>query len=244
MNKIFTTLAVAAMAMLSVGTSYAQTTVFEDNYADYCVKNIEYGKQVESSAFTYTDADFKLEKTSLDNISYNNVFNSNIYVQHASSHGWMLRYKNTSTLGFYNNENTRYFAVNNVKAGDKIEIAIAGTGKDGLTTPANPINATLSETTSTWTFNYTYNKARTFDYTVYTLDVTTDGVAGVQIAKGTLIGDVKLIRNSDGQTTGISSVKSEADKANNQYAYNLAGQRVQANAKGIVIINGKKYLNK
>ena len=44
--------------------------------------------------------------------------------------------------------------------------------------------------------------------------------------------------------TGITEVV--ADKADNANApaYNIAGQRVSKNAKGLVIINGKKYINK
>lgn len=43
-------------------------------------------------------------------------------------------------------------------------------------------------------------------------------------------------------TTAISSIENTSEK--NNVAYNLAGQRVNANAKGIVIINGKKVLKK
>lgn len=44
-------------------------------------------------------------------------------------------------------------------------------------------------------------------------------------------------------TTGISDINKNVNPAQNK-AYNLAGQQVSANAKGIVIMNGKKYLNK
>lgn len=46
----------------------------------------------------------------------------------------------------------------------------------------------------------------------------------------------------DNESTGIQSVQQNA--VNNGVAYNLAGQRVAANVKGIVIVNGKKYINK
>lgn len=46
----------------------------------------------------------------------------------------------------------------------------------------------------------------------------------------------------DGNTTGIDAIKDVNET--NGVAYNLAGQRVNANAKGIVIINGKKVLKK
>lgn len=57
--------------------------------------------------------------------------------------------------------------------------------------------------------------------------------AGVSGAKG-------FVLNFD-DATAISTVKTSV---NANVAYNLAGQRVNANTKGIVIMNGKKYLNK
>lgn len=48
----------------------------------------------------------------------------------------------------------------------------------------------------------------------------------------------------DDETTGISSVKSEELKMKNQNVYNLAGQRVGEDYKGIVISNGRKYIQK
>ncbi len=43
-------------------------------------------------------------------------------------------------------------------------------------------------------------------------------------------------------TTGVNVVEAEGAEAQNAAAFNLAGQRVSGNAKGIVIINGKKYI--
>lgn len=50
-----------------------------------------------------------------------------------------------------------------------------------------------------------------------------------------------IISTFPGTTSGISSVSKKADTLTGE-AYNLAGQQVSANAKGIVIINGKKIL--
>ena len=44
-------------------------------------------------------------------------------------------------------------------------------------------------------------------------------------------------------STGIADINADVNDANAP-AYNLAGQRVNANAKGLVIKNGKKYVNK
>lgn len=56
---------------------------------------------------------------------------------------------------------------------------------------------------------------------------------GASLAKG-LVFDF-------GQTTGINTI---ATTSENAAAYNIAGQRVNTNAKGMVIVNGKKFINK
>ncbi len=50
-----------------------------------------------------------------------------------------------------------------------------------------------------------------------------------------------IISKFPGTTSGISSVSKKADTLTGE-AYNMAGQQVSENAKGIVIINGKKIL--
>ena len=46
----------------------------------------------------------------------------------------------------------------------------------------------------------------------------------------------------NGQTTGIKNV--ENNMKSNAATYNMAGQRVGKNYKGVVIKNGKKYMNR
>ena len=49
----------------------------------------------------------------------------------------------------------------------------------------------------------------------------------------------------DGEATGIANVDVNAnDNFDNAPMYNLAGQKVSKSYKGIVIVNGKKYINK
>ena len=45
----------------------------------------------------------------------------------------------------------------------------------------------------------------------------------------------------NGKTTGISSVKASQKSS---VLYNLSGQRVNGSYKGVVISNGKKFVNK
>lgn len=68
-------------------------------------------------------------------------------------------------------------------------------------------------------------------------------VYNVEVAngKGEKLQTVKEFEFSLGGATGISSVAvNEISGA----AYNVAGQKVAANAKGLVIMNGKKFINK
>ncbi len=46
-----------------------------------------------------------------------------------------------------------------------------------------------------------------------------------------------------GETTGISEIDSTANEAN-EAVYDLTGRRVSADAKGLLIKNGKKFINK
>lgn len=47
----------------------------------------------------------------------------------------------------------------------------------------------------------------------------------------------------NGETTGINGIENEA-KMNDGIMFNLAGQKVQKSYKGMVIMNGKKFINK
>lgn len=59
-------------------------------------------------------------------------------------------------------------------------------------------------------------------------------------SKGRLLG---YSYTYDSTGTGIADINADVNDANAP-VYNLAGQRVNANAKGLVIKNGKKYVNK
>lgn len=83
---------------------------------------------------------------------------------------------------------------------------------------------------------------------------TKNGVSGFKLVKSGVVIPAKkgylLISNAgakeffafEGETTGISAV--ESAPATDGNVYNMAGQRVSKNYKGLVIVGGKKYLNK
>ena len=83
---------------------------------------------------------------------------------------------------------------------------------------------------------------------------TKNEVSGFKLVKNGVVIPAKkgylLISNAgakeffafEGETTGISTV--ETAPATDGNVYNMAGQRVSKNYKGLVIVGGKKYLNK
>lgn len=53
-----------------------------------------------------------------------------------------------------------------------------------------------------------------------------------------------VIRQGDDKTTGISSVSAQTATVSSSKAYNLAGQQVSKDFKGIIVKDGNKYFNK
>ena len=53
-----------------------------------------------------------------------------------------------------------------------------------------------------------------------------------------------IVSSFNSATTGISSVKNDVQKKNDDKMYNLNGQVVSESYKGVVIVNGKKYFKK
>lgn len=76
----------------------------------------------------------------------------------------------------------------------------------------------------------------------YTLEADADELKlGRDGNTGTNITVLKVVR---GTSSGITNITTE-DKADpNAPVYNLAGQRVSKNTKGVLIQNGKKFINK
>lgn len=76
---------------------------------------------------------------------------------------------------------------------------------------------------------------------VYT--ITGVGAGTHSITRGSGESGIFYVEVRETSTTGISTVKTKADEADSPI-YNLRGQRVSSSYKGIVIKNGKKYIQK
>lgn len=69
------------------------------------------------------------------------------------------------------------------------------------------------------------------------------GKAYFDVEGGAVQGKLTIIFDDD-ETTNISNLNANGNLNSNATRYNLAGQKVTESYKGIVIVNGKKYMNK
>ena len=158
------------------------------DYAKLATDNVTFGESPSITA----------DKTSTKNVSINGTS----YTTYPFTYGsvlakndvWvnrdnlLLRFKDVNTIGLYHGSAT-CFRIQNVKAGDIIEIAYKGTAL----TSSNLYNATMCNEVGTYTHNYKYgDKDRTFEYSVYTLSVTTDGEAAFILPAEFLLGKISV----------------------------------------------------
>lgn len=166
------------MALVTMGAS-AQTTVWEYDYAKLATDHVTYQGKID--VVRITDTKYKACGTDVYPFTCGEVVAaSDVMISRGDG---MLRYSDVRNLGLFNN-NENYYGIKNVKAGDVIEVAYNGGGNsDGTMKPVPALtdldNVTVGAETGTFTHTFTYNEGtRTLDYTVYTLTVTADGIAG------------------------------------------------------------------
>lgn len=113
-------------------------------------------------------------------------------------------------------------------------------GQNALQGTASDIQTSSVEDGTVCVLGYENGKTAFYKYTGATLAANKAYI----VVPMTIISNAQGIRLVlPGDATGISSA--EATKADTDApAYNLAGQRVAKDAKGIVIVNGKKHINK
>lgn len=190
MKKFFTFI---AMALFTMGAS-AKTTVWEYDYAKLATDHVTYQGKID--VVRITDTKYKACGTDVYPFTCGEVVAaSDVMISRGDG---MLRYSDVRNLGLFNN-NKNYYGIKNVKAGDVIEVAYNGGGNgDGTMKPVPALtdldNVTVGAETSTFTHTFTYNEGtRTLDYTVYTLTVTADGIAGFAL-QAAYVGKITLKR--------------------------------------------------
>lgn len=235
MKKFFTLI---AAAMLAVG-AYAQTT--------YDLSGLSYDDlQYNDSDFTYDSTNVCLTYTKGDKVNWSTIQVKDKPIAFA--------YKNSSTKKtkiFYVKDTYLQtggkgfrLIISGLTSGQEFEIEVASKGGtaavfapvDGCTAAED--NPTLSEKQGE---NLTYV---TLKYTATAETATIlESDAGFAINKVTIAAKPEQPATPDDPATGINTVKTEKVNADDPL-YNVAGQRVDKNYKGVVIKNGRKYIVK
>lgn len=113
------------------------------------------------------------------------------------------------------------------------------TGKNDLKGTATDIATSSVEGGTVCTLGYIDGQTGFYKYTGETLNANKAYLVVPEAAAASAKGINIVI----GNPTGVTEVKT-AENAADAAIYNIAGQKVTKNAKGIVIINGKAYINK
>lgn len=108
---------------------------------------------------------------------------------------------------------------------------------------------------TTWGWLNDGNTDLTAGQQIYSIEITQEMIDKINVGTGdyglliqgstsdTDPYDIRYVTISGSSATGISAVES-APARENGVAYNLQGQRVSMNTKGLIIINGKKFMNR
>ena len=216
MKKFFTLIAAVAMA----ASVNAQTTL-----VDYPTSQAGITLHNAAGNITYATVKIHTNTQSVNCIKVAKSFSTDKkvtddYVELTAEGGFKAG-DVVSITGVYNNasEKNAAIAIFSGKVGEEASI---------LFKTDNFINARLvNDDPTAQTYTLTQDAA--------TLQLGRNGNTGACITKLTVV--------RGGTPTGISNVEASAS-AKSSTLYNLAGQKVSESYKGIVVKNGKKYLNK
>lgn len=216
MKKFFTLIAAVAMA----ASVNAQTTL-----VDYPTSQAGITLHNAAGNITYATVKIHTNTQSVNCIKVAKSFSTDKkvtddYVELTAEGGFKAG-DVVSITGVYNNasEKNAAIAIFSGKVGEEASI---------LFKTDNFINARLvNDDPTAQTYTLTQDAA--------TLQLGRNGNTGACITKLTVV--------RGGTPTGISNVEASAS-AKSSILYNLAGQQVSESYKGIVVKNGKKYLNK
>lgn len=216
MKKFFTLIAAVAMA----ASVNAQTTL-----VDYPTSQAGITLHNAAGNITYATVKIHTNTQSVNCIKVAKSFSTDKkvtddYVELTAEGGFKAG-DVVSITGVYNNasEKNAAIAIFSGKVGEEASI---------LFKTDNFINARLvNDDPTAQTYTLTQDAA--------TLQLGRNGNTGACITKLTVV--------RGGTPTGISNVEASAS-AKSSTLYNLAGQQVSESYKGIVVKNGKKYLNK
>lgn len=233
---------IAAFKALASGTTATLTlkdaqVVYKNVYTTKSGTNTEYYVRDASGAILFFNTDLEL--------NVNQVINGTVEVTY-SPFNELPQAKKTA------NTSAEKLTITDGKAAVPTKVTVADlTSNKYLCDLVTVENANIiSETSGTYTNQYLTNGTdKVMIYNKFKTNVTiSEGegydVTGVLVTaklSGKIVKELAPI--STPVPTGINNITTEATDANAP-AYNLAGQRVGKNAKGVLIKNGKKYVVK
>ena len=253
MKKIFTLIAVAAMAISANAQTY-QLTVGDKTAAGTKITSVA------DIAMTYGaagDAEFKEVKANGDDLKANTGYN-------AKTDGNGVNPVDGANKGFNKGGGTpvtgTFYLFEPTKDGN-LEVFIVCNANKVFAILEDGVNIATSETAFTYK---AYDENGSEISTSFSEDnrgsTDTQGLAFADKIYGTITFAVKANKKYHvfcagsklgfggftfpASATGIESVKASVKAAQNGATYNVAGQKVNAAAKGLVIKNGVKVINK
>ena len=105
-----------------------------------------------------------------------------------------------------------------------------------------PTGGTVTKNDNNYVFGWADPASPGFYYISNTSTEPTLGAGKAYLHTESPLANQLNIDFEDGDVTAVKSIKTKEENSN--LFYNLNGQRVNANHKGIVIVNGKKFMNK
>ena len=201
MKKLFTLLTLAGAFLVA---NAATEKVFEQNFAQLAVDNIDYGgtdlKVIRNTNNKITIGSNSTYPFTISDANENVILKESILSESLSD--MLLRYNNTSNIGLYARNTGNTIGISELKAGDVVEIAYRGSD----ITPSALVNLSEPQANGTYTFEFYYNQNRTLVYNIFTMTVQEDGVAGFTL-DGVYYAYIAVNRESskEPEEPGISS---------------------------------------
>ena len=199
------------------------------------------GTLVVKAAYFASEEEYEAAKAEADKIEKQTVLDATggTHTLAAKDWGWDSKWLDKDVSDF----NTLVFEIASVKGHG--QITIQGTDATGAKLGNMPIS--LPETTEEKTYACDISKMKTLQQYAYQNLNKPDGdeYGKDDIAETTIVVTKVYAprKTADEVTAGISHIVTPAANANAPI-YNLAGQRVSKTYKGVVIQNGRKYLQK
>lgn len=119
-----------------------------------------------------------------------------------------------------------------------VKADFAVTGGSGLAAPATAAFQGVYADTKNLNGKYGFSTAGEFAH-ITSDEVVCPAFRAYLTAEGAAAAKIRVLFSEETGIAGVTAVKAE-----DIVSYNIAGQRVAANTKGIVVINGKKFINK